>query len=65
MCFGPRRIENEHAIVFVGYFVDDCVKPEGRWRFERRRWRPWVGDVVTGVQPWRTGAVDGEPATGS
>jgi uncharacterized protein (TIGR02246 family) len=59
MCFAPRRIENEHSIVFVGYYVDTCVKVDGRWRFEVRRWRPWQGDVVRGAQPWLTGDDDG------
>lgn len=59
MCFAPRRIENEHAIVFVGYYVDHCVKIDGNWLFERRRWRPWSGDVVRGSQPWVTGEDDG------
>ena len=59
MCFAPRRIENEHMIVFVGYYVDTCVKVEGEWKFERRRWRPWAGEVVTGSRPWETDADDG------
>lgn len=59
MCFAPRRVENEHSIVFVAYYVDTCVKLDGAWRFERRRWRPWAGDVVRGAQPWLTGADDG------
>lgn len=59
MCFAPRRIENEHAIVFVGYYVDTCVKVDGAWRFKIRRWRPWSGDVVRGAQPWSTGEDDG------
>lgn len=59
MCFAPRRIENEHSIVFVGYYVDTCVKQDGAWRFECRRWRPWQGEVVDGGQPWVTGADDG------
>ena len=53
MCFAPRRIENEHSIVFVGYYVDTCVKVDGRLKFEVRRWRPWAGDVVRGARPWR------------
>lgn len=59
MCFAPRRIENEHSMVFVGYYVDVCRKVDGQWRFANRRWRPWQGDVVRGAQPWLTGADDG------
>ncbi len=59
MCFAPRRIENEHMIVFVGYYVDTCVKVDGEWKFELRRWRPWSGEVVNGARPWETGADDG------
>lgn len=59
MCFAPRRIENEHSIVFVGYYIDTCVKVANRWLFKVRRWRPWSGPVVRGEQPWLTGADDG------
>ena len=59
MCFAPSRIENEHSIVFVGYYVDTCVKLDGEWKFEIRRWRPWAGQVVDGARPWETGADDG------
>lgn len=59
MCFAPRRVENEHAIVFVAYYVDTCTKIDGQWRFKIRRWRPWTGDVVRGAKPWLTGADDG------
>ena len=59
MCFAPRRIENEHSIVFVAYYVDTCTKVNGQWRFKIRRWRPWTGDVVRGAEPWLTGADDG------
>lgn len=59
MCFAPRRIENEHAIVFVGYYVDTCAQVDGDWKFKIRRWRPWAGEVVDGTQPWLTGAADG------
>ena len=59
MCFAPRRIENEHSIVFVGYYVDTCVKVDGEWKFKIRRWRPWAGQVVDGAKPWETGENDG------
>jgi hypothetical protein len=59
MCFAPRRIENEHSIVFVGYYIDTCVKVDGRWKFKVRRWRPWSGEVVRGARPWETGENDG------
>ena len=59
MCFAPRRIENEHSIVFVGYYVDTCVKVGGEWKFKIRRWRPWAGQVIDGAKPWETGEADG------
>ena len=44
MCFAPRRIENEHSIVFVGYYIDTCVKADGRWQRLYDRWiRPVMG----------------------
>ena len=54
MCFAPRRIENEHSIVFVGYYIDTCIKVDNRWLFQVRHWRPWEGEVVRGQQPWLT-----------
>ncbi|MTD57585.1 nuclear transport factor 2 family protein [Amycolatopsis pithecellobii] len=59
MCFAPRRIENEHSLVFVGYYVDTIVRVEGEWKFRIRRWRPWAGEVLDGAKPWETGADDG------
>jgi hypothetical protein len=59
MAFAPRRIENEHTIVFVGYYIDTCRRVDGSWLFEIRRFRPWVGEVLDGGRPWETGADDG------
>jgi hypothetical protein len=59
MCFAPRRIMNEHSLVFVGYYIDTCVRIDGDWKFKIRRWRTWSGDVLDGGRPWETGADDG------
>ena len=48
MCFAPRRIENEHSIVFVGYYVDTCVKVDSHQRTNVPRFYA-AGDIVIGL----------------
>jgi hypothetical protein len=42
----PRRQDGRHEIVTAGYYIDTCVKADGQWRFERRYWHVWEGDVL-------------------
>lgn len=46
MCFGPSLLAGQPTVAFVGTYLDVCVKDAGRWRFARRRWRPWDGRAI-------------------
>jgi hypothetical protein len=48
-CTAPRRLEGGvHTLVYVGYYIDECVKVDGKWLIKSRRYRPWEGDVLKG-----------------
>ncbi len=61
MCFAPRQVGSELAVVLVGYYIDKCIKIKGRWIFARRRFRRWTGGVLDRERPWETGVEDHEP----
>jgi hypothetical protein len=49
--FGPRRAENKtHSVGYVGYYVDECRKVDGKWLLKSRRFRPWEGTVLNGFR---------------
>lgn len=48
MSVAPAMHGGDFQMSFMAYYVDDCVKQDGRWLFARRRFRIWdgVGDPV-------------------
>jgi len=43
MCMGPSVVDDAATLAFVGTYLDSCVRVDGKWKFARRRWRPWDG----------------------
>jgi uncharacterized protein (TIGR02246 family) len=46
MNYGFHFTSNGSTIRYVGYYVDNVVKSEGRWLFRKRSYAEWEGQVT-------------------
>ncbi|GAB3201595.1 hypothetical protein GCM10027062_24210 [Nocardioides hungaricus] len=50
MSIAPAMHDDEFRMSFMAYYVDMCVKRDGQWLFERRRFRLWDGQGALAVE---------------
>ena len=50
MSMAPATAGQDFRMSFMAYYVDDCVKRDGRWLFERRRFRIWDGQGSLAIE---------------